>query len=101
VEGEQLPDESNRVELHPTLTDEFGSPGVKLVFRRIENTTKLLEYSKERAKELLAACGATRVVSEDKLPSTFHWAPGHYMGQRGWELIGRAQLSTNGDGRTM
>jgi choline dehydrogenase-like flavoprotein len=80
MEGEQLPDESNRVELHPALTDEFGIPGVKLVFRQIDNTTRLLEYSKERAKELLAACGATRVVSEDKAPSTFHWAPGHYMG---------------------
>jgi choline dehydrogenase-like flavoprotein len=80
MEGEQLPDEANRVELHPSLTDEFSIPGVKLIFKRMEATTRLLEYSKERAKDLLEACSATKIVPADKLPPRLSWAPGHYMG---------------------
>ena len=72
VSGEELPDESNRVELHPTLTDDMGIPAPKLVYARTENTYKLLDFGMERAKELLLAAGATKIVSADLTPGGHH-----------------------------
>src|SRR5262249_51803382 len=53
VSGEELPYETNRVELHPTLTDDMGIPAPKIVFKRSENLEKQLTFGMERAKELL------------------------------------------------
>jgi choline dehydrogenase-like flavoprotein len=76
VSGEELPDEGNRVELHPTLTDDFGIPAPKLIYRRTENNKKILAYGMERSRELLLAAGATKIVSAEFGTA----APGHYMG---------------------
>ena len=73
---EELPIESNRVELHSTLTDDLGIPAVKLVYRRSENTEKILAFAIERSKELLSAAGATE-INAGRLTTA---APGHYLG---------------------
>lgn len=86
IVASELAEDGNRVELHSTLTDDFGTPAPKLVYKRSENTIKLLTYALERGKELAEAGGATRVVSADlgsKAERTFSGkgaAPGHYMG---------------------
>jgi choline dehydrogenase-like flavoprotein len=76
VSTEELPVESNRVELHPTLTDDLGIPAPKLFYKRTENNIKISEYGMERTKELLLAAGATKIVSAELGTA----APGHYMG---------------------
>jgi choline dehydrogenase-like flavoprotein len=73
---DELPEDANRVELHPTLTDDAGIPAPKLVYRRGENTQKMLDFGMERCKEVMEAAGATKILSAEKVPP----APGHYLG---------------------
>ena len=75
VFADELPVESNRIELHPTLVDEVGIPGVKLSYKRTENSDKILAFGMERMKEVLQAAGATEITGEMGTA-----APGHYMG---------------------
>ncbi len=78
----ELPDEHNRVEIHPTLTDDFGIPAPKLFYKQTENTAKLMEFAFERAKELLSAAGAKEIMSA-QLDTAYMGrgaAPGHYLG---------------------
>ena len=73
---DELPEDCNRVELDPTLTDDAGIPAPKLFYRRGENTQKMLDFGMERLKEVMEAAGATSIVSAEKVPP----APGHYLG---------------------
>lgn len=72
VSGEELPDESNRVELHETLMDDMGIPAPKLVYKRTENTYRLLDFGMARAKELLLASGAAKILSAELAPGGHH-----------------------------
>jgi choline dehydrogenase-like flavoprotein len=77
----ELAENDNRVELHPSLTDDFGIPAPKLIYKRSENTEKLLAYAMERGKELMEAAGAVRVDAGVERDSAGRGAaPGHYMG---------------------
>ena len=73
---DELPDDHNRVELDPALTDEAGIPAPKLFYRRGDNTERMLAYGMERCREAMEAAGAARIVSAEKLQA----APGHYLG---------------------
>ena len=73
---DELPEDFNRVELDPVLTDDAGIPAPKLFYRRGENTQKMLDYGMERCREVLEAAGATQIVSAEKVAP----APGHYLG---------------------
>ena len=73
---DELPEDFNRVELDPTLTDDAGIPAPKLSYRRGENTQKMLDFGMERCKDVMEAAGATKIISADKVPP----APGHYLG---------------------
>ena len=78
----ELPDEQNRVEIHPTLTDDFGIPAPKLFYRQTENTNKMMAFAFARGKELLETAGASKVVSAE-LDTAYMGrgaAPGHYLG---------------------
>jgi choline dehydrogenase-like flavoprotein len=55
---EDLPDESNRVTLHDSLTDSDGVPGVRLVVQDDENAMRNMEFQVARAQESLLAAGA-------------------------------------------
>ena len=59
---EDLPEESNRIELDPVLTDSHGVPSPKVRYRISENTNKLLDFSLARMTELHLAGGATTTV---------------------------------------
>ena len=74
--GDDLPEESNRAELHPTLTDDMGIPGLKLIVQQGENTRKLMAHSVERMTEVLDASGAKKIL----FIRTTAGAPGHYLG---------------------
>ena len=45
VHTSELAEDPNRVELHPTLTDDFGTPAPKLIYQRSENTQKILAFA--------------------------------------------------------
>jgi len=73
---EEMPLETNRVELHPTLTDDTGIPAVKIFYQRSENTERVLHFALDRGKELLLAAGAKQVTAANINTA----APGHYLG---------------------
>jgi choline dehydrogenase-like flavoprotein len=55
---EDLPEESNRVTLSPTLKDSDGLPAPKIHYRVSENTRRLLDFHIERAFDSHKAAGA-------------------------------------------
>ena len=73
---EDLPEESNRIELDPTLTDSDGIPAPSVHYRISDNTRKLLKFSLARMEELHAAGGAKHTVPVEL------WVdqPGHLLG---------------------
>jgi choline dehydrogenase-like flavoprotein len=70
--AEDLPDESNRLTLHDSLTDSDGVPGVKLMVADDENVIRNVRFQVARAKESLLAAGATRVSARPMAPSRSH-----------------------------
>jgi choline dehydrogenase-like flavoprotein len=59
VLGEILPNEANRVELHPTIADQFGLPVPYAHFDLFANDRRMLRAGIARARAVLAAAGAT------------------------------------------
>jgi choline dehydrogenase-like flavoprotein len=59
---DDLPDEANRVVLHPTLTDSDGVPAPKIIYNYSENTRRLAAFHLERAKEAMYASGAVALT---------------------------------------
>ncbi len=79
VVTEDLPEGHNRVTLDPVLTDSDGIPAPKISYRLGENTKRMLEHGKERAKEVLLAAGARKLLFKDD--NTVWWRAGwHQMG---------------------
>ena len=76
---EDLPEECNCVALDPDLTDSDGIPAPKISYRVGENTWAQIRHGEERAREVLLAAGAKRILpkgSED-----VWWRAGwHQMG---------------------
>ncbi len=83
VLGEDLPEEHNRVELDPELTDGDGIPAPKIAYTESDNSKKLLEFGAERAAEALEAAGATSVVTNPLARIA------------GWHLLGTARMGTD------
>lgn len=71
---EDLPEEANRVELHPTAVDDDGLPGVALHYRLSENSRRMLAFTAERAAESLRTAGAIETEATYPIPN------GHLMG---------------------
>ena len=78
--AEDLPDESNRVVLHPTLTDDSGVPAAKLIYKADENSERLVEFHQARAVESLETAGAYEVIVAPFIRNT------------GWHLLGTAVM---------
>lgn len=81
--AEDLPDEANQVVLDPELTDSDGIPAPKLVYSSSENTSKLIDFHVERAREAHEAAGAIS-TSTTKL-----------MRDCGWHLMGTARMGND------
>jgi choline dehydrogenase-like flavoprotein len=80
VEGEDLPDERNCVELDRTLKDSNGIPAARVVYSFSENTRKLLEHGAQKARELLQAAGASEILDGESFPWTSHFMGTARMG---------------------
>ena len=77
---EDLPEEANRVELDPDLTDGDGVPAPRIRYRYSENSKRLAEFQTARAAESLEAAGAVEVTAAGPL---------RYAG---WHLMGTARM---------
>jgi choline dehydrogenase-like flavoprotein len=66
VLGEILPDERNRVTIHPTLKDQFGIPVPYVHFTRFENDRKMMRAGMLKAMDVLRAAGATDTHAVDR-----------------------------------
>lgn len=73
---EDLPEESNRVTLDPTLTDGHGVPAPRINYRISDNTRKLLRFSLNRMEELHQAAGVRSTFAQE----LWHDLPGHILG---------------------
>ena len=80
---EDLPEEHNRVTLDPVLKDSHGIPAPRVDYTISENSAKMMEHGIVRAKQVLAAAGATDICVN---------APILYGG---WHLLGTARMGTD------
>jgi choline dehydrogenase-like flavoprotein len=83
IVAEDLPEERNRVELDPGLTDSNGFPAPKVVYSTSENTQRLLAFNVARARESLEAAGAVDVIEAPQIRET------------GWHLLGTAKMGSD------
>ena len=81
--GEDLPEESNRIELDPHLTDTDGVPAPKLIYKCSENSASMLKFHVARCLEAVEAAGAveTQVV--------------HQVRDTGWHLLGTTTMGAD------
>lgn len=71
--GEDPPQESNRIYLHPTDRDELGLPVPVLDYTQHPNTFVMKRHAVSQARKLYSALGATDIRgSGDDLESTCH-----------------------------
>jgi choline dehydrogenase-like flavoprotein len=59
--GEDPPQESNRISLHPTDKDDLGLPIPVIEYARHENTNVMVRHARARAHEIYASLGATDI----------------------------------------
>jgi choline dehydrogenase-like flavoprotein len=62
VNGEDLPEESNRVELDPVAKDSSGIPAARVIYKAGPNTIKMLEHAAQTGKQALDAAGAKQFL---------------------------------------
>ena len=80
VIGEDLPEEHNRVELDPKLTDSNGIPAPKVFYKLSTNSRNQLDDAIENAVTALNEAGATQVL------------PTRFLKVAGWHLMGTARM---------
>ncbi|MFC9549945.1 GMC family oxidoreductase [Rhodococcus sp. NPDC056960] len=73
---EDLPEESNRVELDYDLKDSSGLPAAKIHYKYSENTLKIRDFAIEKMSEAHYAAGAKRILPIAEMPGE----PGHLLG---------------------
>lgn len=66
VLGELLPDERNRVRVHPTEKDTFGIPVPHIEFTLFENDHAIMRAGVAKAREVITAAGATETFAVDR-----------------------------------
>ncbi len=65
---EELPMESNRVELDPEVKDRFGLPVVRITKRQHPNDLAMNRWYEKKIMEVVEAAGANRVVPGSRIP---------------------------------
>lgn len=78
--GEDLPEESNRVELDPDHTDGDGIPIPLVRYRISEHSRRLMAFQESRAAESLQASGCSAIEAASMIPYS------------GWHLMGTARM---------
>jgi choline dehydrogenase-like flavoprotein len=82
VMGEDLPEESNRVEIDPDLKDTSGIPAPRVVYSYGENSLKLLEHGAQMARHALEAAGVLEILDSGVETPAYH-------------LMGTARMGTD------
>lgn len=77
---EDLPRDSNRVELSTNLTDSSGIPAPKIVYRYDQNTLDNLNYNVERASDVFREAGAIHVEELNPVGGNAHYLGTARMG---------------------
>jgi choline dehydrogenase-like flavoprotein len=72
VLGEDLPEESNRVELDPVLKDSSGIAAARVVYTASENSLKLLEHGGQMARQALVTAGAIEILDSGPIQPGYH-----------------------------
>ena len=80
---EDLPEEHNTVTIDPDLKDSTGIPCPKIDYSLSQNSRKMLEFSIQRATEVLHSAGATDIFVESPIA------------HGGWHLMGTAKMGTS------
>lgn len=70
IVGEDMPQESNRVTLHPTEKDQYGMPVPNVHYTDHPNDIAMRNHAYERGKAVYEAAGATRTMPTPPYPST-------------------------------
>lgn len=70
IVGEDMPQASNGVTLHPAKKDKYGLPIPVVTFNDHANDVKMREFAWARAREVFQAAGATRVFDTPPYPAT-------------------------------
>ena len=70
--GEDLPEETNRVELDPEVTDSNGIPAPHVTYTYSENSLRMHEYARKVGTEALKAAGAYEVRDSGVIQPAFH-----------------------------
>ena len=78
--GEDLPEESNRVELDPDRTDGDGIPIPRVHYRISDHSRRLMAFHEARAAESLEASGCSEIGTASMIPYS------------GWHLMGTARM---------
>ncbi len=81
--GEDLPEESNRVELDPDQSDGVGIPIPRVHYRISGHSRRLMAFHESRAAESLEASGCQAVDVASLIPYS------------GWHLMGTARMGTD------
>jgi choline dehydrogenase-like flavoprotein len=72
VMGEDLPEESNRVELDPEATDSSGIPAPCASYTYSANSLKMLEHGAAMGRHALEAAGAVEILDSGIIHPAFH-----------------------------
>ena len=88
VVTEDLPEEHNRVTLDPELIDSDGIPAPRICYRLSDNTRAMLRHGEARAKEVLLAAGARRILPNDS--DKVWW-------RAGWHQMGTCRMGNDPD----
>jgi choline dehydrogenase-like flavoprotein len=80
---EDLPEESNFVDLDPDLKDSLGIPIPRINYSLSENSKKMLAHATKMAKTVMGAAGATNVLASAPVKNA------------GWHIMGTARMGTD------
>jgi len=67
--GTSLPQETNRIELNPGLTDAWGRPGIRMTYTDHPDDLAFARFLQERMGEIMEAAGAEQVTPIPLAPS--------------------------------
>lgn len=70
IVGEDLPQETNRITLHPTEKDQFGLPIPNVHYDDHPNDAAMRNYAYKRGADVYNAVGATQIIEVPPYPST-------------------------------
>jgi choline dehydrogenase-like flavoprotein len=70
ITGEDPPQATNRITLHPTEVDQFGLPVPVVTYNKHPNTNAMLEYGYEKGRQMYESLGATEVFFHEGFGAT-------------------------------